>query len=49
LTRSKAIKAEIGQKQEQELLEGLRRARLILSKIPDQEIVRAVRESRNQR
>jgi hypothetical protein len=46
---SKAIKAEIRQKQEQELLEGLGRAELILSKIPDQEIVRAVRESRQQR
>jgi len=39
----------MSEKQKQELLEGLLKAKLILSKIPDQEILRAVRESRSQR
>jgi hypothetical protein len=44
-----ALKAELSEMQKQELAEGVMKAKLILNKIPDQEIVRVVRESRSQK
>ena len=43
----KAVKLKMTERQEEELAEGLRRAKLILGKIPDQEIVRAARKDRS--
>lgn len=48
-TVRKALQEEIRRRQEEELAEGLKRAKVILSKVPDQAIVRAVRETRDQR
>jgi antitoxin CcdA len=48
-TVRRALQDEIQRKREEELAEGLRRAKSILDKLPDLEIVRAVRESRDSR
>lgn len=48
-TVRKALQEEIRRKREEELAEGLKRAKVILSKVSDQAIVRAVRETRDQR
>lgn len=48
-TVRKALQEEIKRRSEEELARSLRNAKTILSKVPDQDIVRAVRESRDQR
>jgi antitoxin CcdA len=48
-TVRKALQEEIRRRREEELTEGLKKAKLILSKVSDQDIVRAVRETRDQR
>lgn len=48
-TVRKALQEEIKRRSEEELARSLRNAKIILSKVPDQDIVRAVRESRDQR
>lgn len=48
-TVRKALQEEIRRRREEDLAEGLKKAKLILIKVPDQDIVRAVRETRDQR
>jgi antitoxin CcdA len=48
-TARSAIEEEIKKREEQELSQALTDIKGILQKIPDQEIVKAIRESRDQR
>jgi len=44
-----ALEDEIGKREEEELTQALSDIKTILQKIPDEEIVKAIRESREQR
>ena len=48
-TLRSALEAEIRKREEEELIQALSDIRTILQKIPDEEIVKAIRESRDQR
>ena len=48
-TVRKALQEEIKRKREEELTQSLKRAKLILNKVSDQDIVRMVREARDER
>ncbi len=48
-TVRKALQDEIKRRREEELSQGLKKAKLILSKVSDRDIIRAVRETRDQR
>ena len=48
-TVRKALQEEIRRRREEELAEGLKEAKLILAKVSDQDIIKAVRESRDHR
>ena len=45
----RAIEEEIGKRERQELTDAIIEMKTLLEKIPDQEIIKAVRESRDQR
>jgi antitoxin CcdA len=48
-TVRRALQEEIRRRREEELTQGLKKAKLILGKVSDQNIVRTVRESRDRR
>ena len=48
-TLRSALEAEIRKREEEELIQALSDIKTILQKIPDDEIVKAIRESRDQR
>ena len=48
-TVRKALEAEIKKREQEELSQALSDIKTILQKIPDEEIVKAIRESRDQR
>ena len=48
-TLRSALEAEIRKREEEELIQALSDIKTILQKIPDEEIVKAIRESRDQR
>ena len=48
-TVRKALQEEIRKRREEELTEDLNKAKVILGKVSNQEIIRAVREARDQR